>query len=531
MDCWYARRSLWSGFALGRTAGTFLSATGVPGPRYWLEGNGRDSRTAYVGVAGFRAAVRSGTVVGMFRRPLFAALAATAGVIAVPATLWVQPASSIMAPTTTTTTAPPLMLIPAGPLTTTTSPVVARRTTTTTPPVTVPPSTATTTITRPGQLATPTTPTTTTATTTTAPSAIVQQPASTSTSTMPDAVGVVTIPPGEPGELAAGPTVPVDPGEPAEVGQWSTDPADWSPEVQQYLQSQGLDVDELTSQGAAAAGAPDQLLSNEGCTVNCITSGLMWAVGVGAYLEVTTSVPAFIQIEILDVGLKFGPPSASIWGATWAHLEPGTTYQVIARAHDAQGNMAVASGEFTTFRRAAEITFTPTVFWFGNLPDFNPFGDYLWQLGATAYLNGQPQAGATGAPAVNEDIVPTASDLALSFNTGTIDPSVIEVAYVGIYDCVAGCAEISFWDLFKATIFGPDPQRAVSPMEEHSNGVTPESFWGTVANGIQLDGYPNNVTSWTGHQFTFPLSTFFGDTVGPPVYLTVDVTVEVSYTP
>ena len=127
--------------------------------------------------------------------------------------------------------------------------------------------------------------------------------------------------------------------------------------------------------------------------------------------------------------------------------------------------------------------------------------------------------------------MPTASDLALSFNTGTIDPSVIEVAYVGIYDCVAGCAEISFWDLFKATIFGPDPQRAVSPMEEHPNGVTPESFWGTVANGIQLDGYPNNVTSWTGHQFTFPLSTFFGDSVGPPVYLTVDVTVEVSYTP
>jgi hypothetical protein len=342
---------------------------------------------------------------------------------------------------------------------------------------------------------------------------------------------VATIPPGEPGELAAGPTVPVDPGVPAEVGQWSTDPADWSPEVQQYLQSQGFDLDELGNQGAAAAGAPDELLSNEGCAVNCITSGLMWAVGVGAYLEVTTSVPAFIQIEILDVGLKFGPPSAKIWGATWAHLDPGTTYQAIARAHDAQGNMAVASGEFTTLRRSAEITLTPTVFWFGNLPEFNPFGDYLWQLGATAYLDGNPQASGTGAPAVNEDIVPTASALELSIDTGTIDPSVIEVAYVGVYDCVAGCEEISFWDVFKAAIFGPDPPPAVPPMQEHPNGVTPTSFWGTVANGIQLDGYPDNVTSWTGHQFTFPLPTFFGDAVGPPVYVTVNVTVEVSYTP
>jgi hypothetical protein len=57
------------------------------------------------------------------------------------------------------------------------------------------------------------------------------------------------------------------------------------------------------------------------------------------------------------------------------------------------------------------------------------------------------------------------------------------------------------------------------------------SFWGTVAHGIQLDGYSDNVTSWTGHEFTFPLSAFFGDAVGPPVYVTVDVTVEVSYTP
>ncbi len=225
-------------------------------------------------------------------------------------------------------------------------------------------------------------------------------------------MAIATIPPGEPGELATGATVPLDPEMPVPVGQWSTDPDDWSPEVQNYLESQGVDLDAAANQSAAADGAPGQLLSNEGCAVNCITSGLAYAVGVGAYLEVTTSVPAFIQIEILDVGLKFGPPSAIVWGATWAHLESGTTYQAIARAHDAQGNMAVAVGEFTTLTRSARITFTPTVFFFGNLPDFNPFGDHLWQLGATAYLNGEPQVGAIGEPAANDDILPTAAALA-----------------------------------------------------------------------------------------------------------------------
>lgn len=342
---------------------------------------------------------------------------------------------------------------------------------------------------------------------------------------------MVTIPPGTPGDLVTGATVPLTPELPAPIGVWSTDPDDWSPEVQAYLASQGVDLATAGNQHATAQGAPGQLLSNEGCAVNCITSGLAHAVGVGVYLEVTTSVPAFIQIEIIDVGLKFGPPSATTWGATWAHLEPGATYQAIARAHDAQGNMAVAVGEFTTFVRSAQVTFTPTVFYFGNLPEFNPFGDYLWQLNATAYLNGQAQVSATGEPAMNDDIVPTAAALALTIATGVVDESIIDVAYVGIYDCVAGCEQVSFWDLFAAAILGPIPPQAVPPAVQTANGVTPTSFWGTVSNAIQLDGYPTNVTSWTGHQFSFPLSTFNGDPVGPPVYLTMNVTVAVTYQP
>lgn len=406
--------------------------------------------------------------------------------------------------------------------TTTSAPLDLAAQTTTTRPA---PTTTTTTSTLPGA-AVPST----TAVAPTPPPVVAQPPAA--TTVQPSDVAIAsTIPAGEPGDLATDATVPTRPDEPDAVGTWTTDPADWAPAVRELLISQGLDLDALAEQSTAAAGAPGQLLSNEGCAVNCITSGLAHAVGVGVYLEVTTSVPAFIQIEILDVGLKFGPPSAQVWGSTWAHLEPGTTYQAIARAHDAQGNLAVAAGEFTTMTRSARITFTPTVFWFGNLPAFDPFGDHVWQLDATAYLDGQPQASATGEPAVNDEILPTAAALALTLDTGTIDESVIDVAYVGVYHCLAGCEDVSLWDLFVEAIFGAVPPQAVPPMVEHSNGVTPSSFWGTVANGVQLDGYPDDVNSWTGHEFTFPLSTFNGEAVGPPVYLQLEVTVEVVYSP
>lgn len=94
---------------------------------------------------------------------------------------------------------------------------------------------------------------------------------------------------------------------------------------------------------------------------------------------------------------------------------------------------------------------------------------------------------------------------------------------------MAGCEDISLWDIISAAFFGPPLQGAAPPLQEHAGGVLDDGFWGTVAAGIQLDGYPNDANSWTGHEFTFPLSTFWGQPVGPPVYLTVNVTVKVSY--
>jgi hypothetical protein len=302
------------------------------------------------------------------------------------------------------------------------------------------------------------------------------------------------------------------------LGELSTDPADWPQVVIDHLASTGLDA---AADGASPHDGPGSLITDEGCAVQCITSGLAYAVGTGAYLEVTTSVPAFIQIEVLDVGLKFGPPSASEWGDTWPHLDPDTTYHAIARAHDANGNMAVASGEFTTHIRSASITFEPTVFWFGNVPDFDPWQNYDWQNNAYAYLNGDLQVAAHHSPA------PT-----LEFQTGAIDPSVIDVVYVGEYHCNLGCEDVSFWTLFVDNIFGAPAQQAApfgAGPPDHSGGVYGNTFYGAIGASIQLDGYPDDATTWTGHEFTFALSTFWGDSVGPPVYLTVDVTVEVSY--
>lgn len=437
---------------------------------------------------------------------IFVAVAAVAPAVVTASGGLADPSATTTTSTSTTTTVPradDVAAVTTTSTTTTTQPSDVAVVTTSRPP---------TTTAAPPEVGPPTTPPTT------APAA--------------DVAIVETVPPGEPGQLTTGATVPRGPDEPVSIGEWSTDPADWSPEVREHLASQGFDADDPPAGATVGHGQIGGLLSNEGCAVNCITAGLAHAVGVGVHLEVTTSVPAFIQIEIIDVGLTFGPPSALSFGATWAHLEPGTTYDAIARAHDAHGNMAVASGSFTTLTRSASITFTPTVFWFGNLPDFDPFGDHLWQLSTEAFLDGRSMASVTGAPAANDDVQATAADLSLTIDTGPAADSVIEVAYVGAYTCVAGCEDVSFWDLFAAAIFGiGTDQQAVPPEQDHANGVADRYFWGTIANGIELDGYPDDVTSWTGHQFTFPLSTYHGEPVGPAVYLAADVTVDVSYVP
>ena len=465
------------------------------------------------------------------RRPVFLAAPLVGAVLAVPSSWAVTTAYT--PPQEPTTTAPQRVpAVIAAPTTTTTGPrapaVIATPTTTTSTTTTT--TTTTTPIDDIVAVTTTSTSTTTTTTTTTSTTAHATAPPATTqpavivpgraTTTTEATAQLATTLPSVVAATAPG-------GDPVPIGTWSTDPGDWSGAVLQYLADEGIDVGTLGNQ---AGGTPGQLLSNEGCSVQCITGGNAYPVGVGAYLEVTTAVPAFIQIEILDVGLRFGPPSAKVFGHTWPHLEPGTSYEAVARAHDAQGNMAVAAGEFTTRQRQATVTFEPTVFWFGNLPGFDPFPDHLWQLNAMAYLDGELEASAAGEPALNDDILPTAAALGLTIETGVVDPSEIEVAYVGVYDCVAGCEEVSFWDLFVAAIFGTVPPQAIPPKVEHANGVGETLFWGTVANGIQLDGYPDDATYWVGHEFTFPLSTFFGDEVGPPVYLTVDVTVEVSYT-
>ncbi|KAL3916045.1 MAG: hypothetical protein SGARI_008051 [Bacillariaceae sp.] len=91
-------------------------------------------------------------------------------------------------------------------------------------------------------------------------------------------------------------------------------------------------------------GTTGDLVSNDGCAVQCITSGKAYARGVDALLQVRTATPATIVIQVFD--------NAGLLG-----LKPGTTYTAVATATDSNGNTAVGHGSFTTLVRNVEISF------------------------------------------------------------------------------------------------------------------------------------------------------------------------------
>jgi hypothetical protein len=279
--------------------------------------------------------------------------------------------------------------------------------------------------------------------------------------------------------------------------------------VWQYLQAEGFDLEALADQSANAGGTPDQLLSNEGCAVNCITSGLAWAVGVGAYLEVTTSVPAIIRIQVLEAT----PENQMTWeyekhfGATWPELQPTTTYQAVAYAIDGDGNVAIASGAFTTLGRYAEVTLTPTAFtpWDPSGPAGAPTANgfaYAWLDGDGASIEGPPDL------------------LELVYPKAATSTSIVTVIYKGVD---GGLCPGLDWSI------SPIPDDVSGSIECGESGSGTHGIYGAVAAEVQLDGYPDDSTSWTGHDFTFPLMTFHGQPQEPPLYIAIEVTVRVWY--
>ena len=251
----------------------------------------------------------------MIRRPLLAALAASAGAISLPATLWAQTAPGFVSPTTTSppTTAPPLVIV------------------------------------------TPTTSTTTTTTTTTP---VVVAPATPTTS------AEVTVPP-----VIAAPTTTTVPEPDVTIG--GIDPDGEIPD--------GFDLtafpDGLPAPTPGVTGDL-QLTAEPSCATQCIRAGVAYPRGFGALLVVETWVPAAIVLVVNadtdgDGSVDYAETLSSVDRVTeyrpaLDHLTPGTRYVVYASATDEHLDTAHAYGEFTTLsQRAVEISLSAPAISYG----------------------------------------------------------------------------------------------------------------------------------------------------------------------
>ena len=109
--------------------------------------------------------------------------------------------------------------------------------------------------------------------------------------------------------------------------------------------------------GGAGFGGPGALVAGAGCAADCITSGIAYARGFGAQLEVTTSVPAELFLSVIgdEDGDGEWDYTAHEWtdGPVTEHhwalddLQAGRTYHAMVAATDQYGT-SHAFGELTT---------------------------------------------------------------------------------------------------------------------------------------------------------------------------------------
>lgn len=118
------------------------------------------------------------------------------------------------------------------------------------------------------------------------------------------------------------------------------------------------------SRAASPAGhsASNDMKAGPGCAVQCITSGVAYAYGVGATLEVTTDTPARTWIIVWDDDgyhrmVDSGDAGVMSFKHTFDDLEAGSTYQAMAVAEDSQGFVSHGYGSFDTLTRHVEVSF------------------------------------------------------------------------------------------------------------------------------------------------------------------------------
>ena len=115
------------------------------------------------------------------------------------------------------------------------------------------------------------------------------------------------------------------------------------------------------SSAQSGYNAVNDYKAGTGCSVQCISSGLAYARGVGAKLVVKTDTPAQIWIIVWDNDgyytiVDSGNTDVIQFGHVFDDLEPGHTYQAMAIAKDAEGYTSYADGSFMTLNRYVEIS-------------------------------------------------------------------------------------------------------------------------------------------------------------------------------
>jgi hypothetical protein len=160
---------------------------------------------------------------------------------------------------------------------------------------------------------------------------------------------------------------------------------DITPEQRRTSASGDLKADTGTARGGTNGHrAADDFKAGVGCSIQCITSGVAYARGVGANLVVKTDTPAKVWIIVWNDDGYHKMVQSEDGKTEFAHhfkdLEPGTAYQAMAAAEDADGYTSHGYGSFETLTRNVRVSFS-----YANIHD-KPFsGPY----DMTAWLQGE----------------------------------------------------------------------------------------------------------------------------------------------
>lgn len=281
----------------------------------------------------------------------------------------------------------------------------------------------------------------------------------------------------------------------------------------------GAPVRDLTAVGTAGGGdaggigGADDFKGGPGCSIQCITSGVAYARGIGAELVVKTDTAARIWIYVwTDDGyhrvVDSGEPVQS-FAELFDDLEQATSYYAMAAAEDAAGYTSYRWGTFQTLERNVEITLSPAQIHVAPFdePPYNSdeFGVYVW-------LEGDWLPGSDGPSEMDGD--------------GTLDLEVDPIVIDGAGRYVDLAVELAQFDPVDDVC-----EYHGLPFSDPSSGEWGCDVWtfATFDGGDgDLDDRPASATSWTEHTLQRTLVVPGGhDDV--PLDFTVPVTLHVTY--